>query len=231
VYGNLTYFIFALPALFLALYAQAKVKSAFTKFSAVPNARRISGYQAAQVLLSSSGLGNVDVEGAQGMLADHYDPRSKRLRLSPDVAQRPSVAAIGVVAHEVGHALQDHTGYLPLRIRSGLVPVVNLGSWLGPIIFMVGVLLLPATNLAWVGVLLFSLSAVFALVTLPVELDASRRAMQLLTTSGLVTTAEEKAGVSSVLSAEAWSYVAAVAQALSTLLYYVFILTGGRRRR
>jgi hypothetical protein len=106
-----------------------------------------------------------------------------------------------------------------------------LGSWLGPIIFMVGVLLLPATNLAWVGVLLFSLSAVFALVTLPVELDASRRAMQLLTTSGLVTTAEEKAGVSSVLSAAAWTYVAAVAQALSTLLYYVFILTGGRRRR
>ncbi len=232
MYGmNLTYLVFALPALLLGFWAQIKVKSAFSKYSQVANSRRITGFQAAQVLLSATGLGHIDVEGTQGALSDHYDPRSKRLRLSPEVAQRPSLAAIGVVAHEVGHAVQDSTGYLPLRIRSGLVPLVNFGSWLGPIIFLVGMLFLPTTRVPWIGVLLFSLSAVFALVTLPVELDASRRALQLLTANGLVTTAEEKSGVSSVLNAAAWTYVAAVAQAISTLLYYVFILTGSRRRR
>jgi len=225
------YFVFALPALLLAFYAQMKVRSAFSKYSAIPNQRRISGIEAAQRLLSASGLGNVDVEGAKGTLADHYDPRSKTLRLSPEVATRPSIAALGIVAHEVGHALQDSQAYFPLRLRSGLVPVVNIGSWLGPILFFLGWFLLPTTSMAWIGVMLFSLSTVFALVTLPVELDASRRARQLLTTSGLVMSAEEKQGVSRVLNAAAWTYVAAVAQAVATLLYYVFVLTGTRRRR
>ena len=159
------------------------------------------------------------------------NPRAKILRLSPQVATQASVAALGVVAHEVGHALQDNEQYMPLRLRSGLVPVVNLGSWLGPIIFFIGLFFAPRTNLAWVGVILFALSALFALVTLPVELDASRRAMQLLTNTGLVASEEERKGVSSVLNAAALTYVAAVAQALSTLLYYVFILTGFGRRR
>ena len=225
------YFIFALPALLLAMYAQSKVKSAFAKYSAVANRKGMTGYQAARTLLASSGLSHVDVEGARGTLSDHYDPRKKILRLSPEVAQQPSLAAIGVVAHEVGHAIQDQQHYALLSLRAGLVPIVNIGSWLGPIIFFVGFLLLPTTNMAWIGVILFSLSALFAMVTLPVELNASKRALQLLTTSGLVTTAEEKQGVSSVLNAAAWTYVAAVAQALSTLLYYVFILMGSRRRR
>ncbi|MBC7260946.1 MAG: zinc metallopeptidase, partial [Chloroflexi bacterium] len=193
------YFVFALPALILALYAQMKVQSAFNKYSAIPNQRRLSGFEAAQYLLRASGLSHVDVEGAQGVLADHYDPRRKVLRLSPQVATRPSIAALGVVAHEVGHALQDNQAYFPLRVRSGLVPLVNFGSWLGPILFLVGWLFLPTSNLAWIGVMLFALSAVFALVTLPVELDASRRALQLLTVNGLVVSQEEKRGVSQVL--------------------------------
>ena len=225
------YFVFALPALILGFYAQMKVQGAFNRYSAMPNRKGISGSQAARYLLSASDLRNVNVEGAQGLLADHYDPRSRILRLSPAVATEPSVAALGVVAHEVGHALQDKEAYVPLQIRSGLVPVVSFGSWLGPILFLIGFLFLPKSNLAWIGVIVFSLSAVFALVTLPVELDASRRALQLLTTTGLVVGTEEKQGVSEVLSAAAWTYVAAVAQALSTLLYYVFLLTGFSRRR
>ena len=225
------YFVFALPALLLAFYAQSKVRSAFAKYSAVPNQRRMTGLEAARLLLAASGLGNVGVEGARGSLSDHYDPRKKILRLSPEVAQQPSVAAIGIVAHEVGHALQDKEAYGPMRLRSGLVPIVNFGSWLGPIIFFLGWFLLPTTNMAWIGIILFSLSAVFALVTLPVEFNASRRALQLLTSNGVVVSAEEREGVSKVLNAAAWTYVAAVAQALSTLLYYVFLLTGSRRRR
>jgi Zn-dependent membrane protease YugP len=224
------YFVFALPALLLAFYAQAKVQSAFNKYSQMPNRRNLTGQEAARYLLSAGQL-SVSVEGSQGQLSDHYDPRAKILRLSPQVAMQSSVAALGVVAHEVGHALQDNDGYVPLRLRSGLVPVVNLGSWLGPIIFFIGLFFAPRTNLAWVGVILFALSAVFALVTLPVELDASRRAMQLLTNTGLVAGEEERKGVSSVLNAAALTYVAAVAQALSTLLYYVFIVTGFGRRR
>jgi Zn-dependent membrane protease YugP len=134
-------------------------------------------------------------------------------------------------AYRRSHALQDNQDYMPLRLRSGLVPVVNLGSWLGPIIFFIGLFFAPRTNLAWAGVILFGLSALFAVVTVPVELDASRRAMQLLTNTNLVASEEEKKGVSQVLNAAALTYVAAVAQALSTLLYYVFILTGFSRRR
>jgi len=225
------YFVFALPALLLAMYAQFKVQGAFNKYSQIRNNRNIPGSQAAQYLLSAAGLRDVQIEGTQGTLTDHYDPRGKKLRLSPAVASQPSVAALGIVAHEIGHAQQDLQGYTPMRLRAGLVPMVNLGSWLGPIIFFAGLIFAPQSNLPWVGVILFSLTAVFALVTLPVELNASARAKQMLTTAGLVTSAEEQHGVSQVLDAAAWTYVAAVAQALSTLLYYVFLLTGLGRRR
>ncbi len=225
------YFVFALPALLLAMYAQFKVQGAFTKYSQIRNTRNIPGSQAAQYLLSAAGLQEVQIEGTRGTLTDHYDPRGKKLRLSSAVASQPSVAALGIVAHEIGHAQQDKQGYTPMRLRAGLVPMVNLGSWLGPIIFFAGLIFAPQSRLPWVGVILFSLSAVFALVTLPVELNASARAKQMLTATGLVASAEEQRGVSQVLDAAAWTYVAAVAQALSTLLYYVFILTGASRRR
>jgi Zn-dependent membrane protease YugP len=162
------------------------------------------------------------------MMGDHYDPSKNVLRLSRDVARTPSVAALGVVAHEVGHALQDQTNYFPLRLRSGLVPMVNLGSWLGMILFFAGILL-QFSNLVWLGIIFFSGSVVFALVTLPVERDASRRALQILEAEGLVGTTDIR-GVQSVLSAASLTYVAALAQAVSQLLYFVLLATGMSRR-
>jgi Zn-dependent membrane protease YugP len=227
-YFDPMYLVFALPALLLAFYAQFKVQSAYRKYSQRSNWQSISGLEAARYLLSSAGLSHVRVEGTPGQLTDHYDPRSETLRLSPQVANSRSVAALGIVAHEVGHAMQDAQAYAPLRWRTGLVPAVNIGSWLGPILFLIG-FLMQAPSLAWVGVLFFAGSAVFALITLPVELNASGRALQMLRTAGLVTGGQETEGVKSVLNAAALTYVAALAQALSTLLYYVFLLTGFSR--
>lgn len=225
---NSMYFIFALPALLLAFYAQLKVQSAYRKYLRVRNQRRLTGLEAARYLLSINGLSHIPVEGTRGFLSDHYDPRRKTLRLSPQVAHSESVAALGIVAHEVGHATQDVQGYVPLQVRSGLVPLVNFGSWLGPVLFFIG-LLMGYIKLAWVGVLFFAGAAVFALITLPVEFNASRRALQMLTTYGFVVSNHEAEGVKQVLNAAALTYVAALAQALSTLLYYVFLLTGFSR--
>ena len=227
-YFDPLYLVFALPALLLAFYAQFRVQSAYRKYSQKSNWRGISGLEVARYLLSSVGLNHVRVEGTPGQLTDHYDPRSGTLRLSSQAARSRSVAALGIVAHEVGHAMQDAQAYAPLRWRTGLVPAVNIGSWLGPILFLIG-FLMRAPSLAWVGVLFFAGSAVFALVTLPVELNASGRALQMLRTAGLVTGGQEMEGVKSVLNAAALTYVAALAQALSTLLYYVFLLTGFSR--
>jgi len=225
-----TYWIFALPALVLGLIAQAMVQNRYRKYLQVPNTARITGAEAARRLMRTAGL-YLQVEGAPGRLSDHYDPRSKVLRLSQGVAGRASVASVAIVAHEVGHAEQDAQGYLPMRVRSGLVPVVNFTSWMGPILFFVG-LLLNWTNLAWLGVLAFAGAAVFALVTLPVEINASRRGLRLLEQSGILVDSAERRGARKMLNAAALTYVAALAQAVSTLLYYVFILGGrGRRRR
>lgn len=221
------YLVFALPALLLAFYAQLKVQSAYRKYLRVRNLRGLTGLEAARYLLSVNGLSYIPVEGTRGYLSDHYDPHSKTLRLSPQVARSESVAALGIVAHEVGHATQDAQGYIPLQVRSGLVPLVNFGSWLGPILFFIG-LLMGYIKLAWVGVLFFAGAAVFALITLPVEFNASRRALQMLTTSRLVVSTEAE-GVKEVLNAAALTYVAALTQALSTLFYYIFLLTGFSR--
>jgi len=227
------YLVFALPALLLAFWAQMRVRSAYSKYLRVPNARGMTGLEAAQHLLQSHGLGDIQIEGIPGELSDNYDPRNKTLHLSQGVANGRSVASLGIVAHEVGHAVQDQTGYGPMRLRAGIVPMVQVGAWLGPIIFFVGLLLFNSPDLAAVGLILFSLSAVFALITLPVELNASHRALQMLTADGLVIDAQEAAGARQVLNAAAWTYVAALVQVLSTLLYYVSILGGfgGRRRR
>ena len=229
----LTYLIIAMPALLLALYAQWKVKSTYSRYSQVPNARGITGQEAARILLRSAGLDHIKLEGTSGALSDHYDPGKDVLRLSSEVANRPSVAALGIVAHEIGHASQDATNYGPLRLRAGLVPIVNIGSWLGPIVFLVGLLLVaPATGsntVAWAGLLLFAGTAVFSLVTLPVEFNASRRAQQLLENYQLAN-GEELQQTKAVLNAAALTYVAALAQSLSTLLYYFLILSGSRRR-
>jgi len=229
-FWNPTYLVFALPGLLLAMWAQSRVQGAYSRYLRVPNRRGMSGVEAASRLLQARGLGAVSIEGTKGQLTDHYDPRSKKLRLSPGVANSSSVAALSIVAHEVGHALQDATNYGPLKLRSGIVPMVQVSSAVGPIVFFIG-LMMQSSGLAWVGVLLFSASALFALLTLPVEKDASKRALQLLTTSGLVVGQDETAAARNVLDAAAWTYVAALVQILSTLLYYVFLLSGFSRRR
>jgi len=223
------YWIFALPALLLGLYAQWRVQSTYKKYLQVPNTTGITGVEAARRLLRLAGL-YLNVEGTSGQLSDHYDPRSKVLRLSRGVATRASVASMAIVAHEVGHAEQDAQGYGPMRVRSGLVPVVTLTSWLGPILFFLG-LLLNLTNLAWLGVVAFAAATVFALVTLPVEINASRRGLRLLEQSGILAGENEQRGARKVLNAAALTYVAALTQSISTLLYYFFLLGGRGRRR
>ncbi len=227
-YFDPRYFIFVLPALLLAFYAQFKVKNAYAKYTRVPNQRRLTGLDAAQIILGPEGLHDVSITGIPGQLTDHYDPTTKKLGLSAGVAQQPSVAALAIVAHEIGHALQDHTNYAPLRLRGALVPAVRVSSWVGPILLLLG-WFLGATGVAWLGVILFAMGAVFALVTLPVEFDASRRGLRLLQTYQLAD-GKELQGAKSVLDAAALTYVAALAQTLATLLYYVTLLTGGRRR-
>ncbi|MBI4319190.1 MAG: zinc metallopeptidase [Chloroflexi bacterium] len=222
------YFVFAMPALLVMLYAQFKVKSAYGKYSQVRNMLGANGAQIARRILDSAGLSHVPVEMVPGDLSDHYDPRDKVLRLSPGVYKAPSVAAMGIAAHEVGHAIQDHLGYVPMRVRAGLVPVVNLGSTLGYVFFILG-FVVQFSGLVWLGVALFSAAVVFALVTLPVELNASSRALHLLRTNGLVSTVELD-GAKSVLSAAALTYVAALLQAVGQLLYWVLLATGMGRR-
>ena len=229
-----TFLCFMIPALILGFIAQAAVKSKFNKFSQVRTMRGLTGAQVARQILDTNGLYDVVVEETQGFLSDHYDPRSRTLRLSPDVARVPSVAAVGVAAHETGHALQHAKGYIPLQIRSFMVPAVQFGSWLGPIIIISGImleLLLRLSSLglaiAWFGVALYALVALFSVITLPVELDASARAKKLLYQYNIVDK-QELAGVSTVLNAAAWTYVVAAIAALLELARWIFILTARR---
>lgn len=226
-----SYLLFMLPAFLLMLLVQIYVQSAYSKWSRVPARSRYTGAEAAQRLIQMAGLYGVRIEGVQGELTDHYDPRSKVLRLSRGVYGQSSVAALAIAAHELGHAMQDKEDYLPLRLRAALVPAVNIGSYLGWILLMVG-LFLQLTGIAWLGVAVFSGGAVFALATLPVELNASARARQLLSESGLIMSQEEMNGVSHVLNAAALTYVAALITAILQLLYWVSLVLGmsGRRR-
>lgn len=219
----------AIPMAF-SWWAQRKVKSAFNEYSQIQAGRGITGASAARRILDAYGLQNVGVERVNGFLSDHYDPRSKMLRLSPDVYDSPSLAAVGVAAHEAGHALQDKESYGPLRLRSSLVPAANIGSNFGPYIIMAGFLLINfvGTTLAWIGVVVLAAASLFTLVTLPVEFDASKRAKALLVSEGVVTT-QEVDGVDKVLDAAALTYVAAAVSALATLAYYVFRLLAASR--
>ena len=218
------YLVFLLPALALSLYAQHKVKSTYSKFSQVRNMYGMTGGQVAHNLLRACNLDNVTVEGTPGELTDHYDPRGKVLRLSQGVYHSPTVAALGIVAHEVGHAVQDQQGYLPMRLRASVVPAANLGSQLGPWLFFIG-LIMNFAPMAWLGILFFAAAAVFTLVTLPVELDASNRARRMLQTTGLASVTEYDAA-SSVLSAAALTYVASLVMAMMQLLYFVMRASG-----
>ena len=224
------YLLFSLPALLLGMWAQFKVKNAFAKYSRVRSYTGLTGAEVARRMLNNAGLMDVQVEQVGGFLSDHYDPSKKILRLSPQVFQSNSLAATGVAAHEAGHALQDKDGYFFMNIRAFMVPAVQIGSWLGPIIFMVGLFMAGTigTQISWAGVILFAATALFAIITLPVEFDATRRAKQWLSDSGVIY-GEERVGINAVLDAAALTYVAAAIQAVSTILYYVFLLSGRRR--
>ena len=229
-----TFFCFIIPALILGLVAQAMVKSKFNKYAKVRTMRGLTGAQVARQILDTNGLYDVSVEETQGFLSDHYDPRSRTLRLSPNVARAPSVSAVGVAAHEAGHALQHAKGYIPLQLRSLMVPAVQIGSWLGPLVIIGGLgleYLMQASGmgltLAWLGVGLYAVVALFSVITLPVELDASARAKKLLYQYNIVDK-QELAGVSSVLNAAAWTYVVAAIAALLELARWIFILTARR---
>lgn len=219
----------------LGFIAQSAVQSQFNKYSRVRTLRGLTGAQVARQILNENGLYNVTVEETQGVLSDHYDPRTRTLRLSPQVARAPSVAAVGVAAHETGHALQHAKGYAPLQLRSSLVPAVQFGSQLAPLIIIGGIVLEAAFRLSslgflisWFGVALYGLVALFAIITLPVELDASARAKKLLYQSNIVDR-QELAGVSSVLNAAAWTYVVAAIAAILQLAYWIFRLNSRRR--
>lgn len=228
-YGiNPLYWLFMIPGLLFTLWAQWRVQSAYNKWKQVPNSRNISGAQAARYLLDSQGLRDVQIEESSGFLSDHYDPSHKVLRLSPENFRVPSIAAVGIAAHEMGHALQHAQNYAPLALRSNLVPIANIGSSLG-VWIMFGGLALQLQPLAIVGLVLFGMAFLFTIITLPVEFDASSRALRLMEQNSLLTTTELD-GARKVLGAAAWTYVAAAAAALLQVLYWAMIIFGGRRR-
>ena len=211
--------ILVIPGLLLGLYAQFKVKSTFARYSRVRTKSGLTAEQAARALLSRGGSANVTISRVNGSLTDHYDPSSKTLRLSDSVYGSDSVAAVGVAAHECGHALQEHDGYGLLKLRTALVPVVNIGSSLYLPIFMAG-LLFSWEPLQMVGILCFGLTLLFSLVTLPVEINASKRALGML--EGVLD-AEELQGAKAVLSAAALTYLASVISSALQLLRLILI--------
>ncbi|MCJ7660840.1 MAG: zinc metallopeptidase [Anaerolineales bacterium] len=228
---NPYYLLFMAPAIILMVAVQLYVNSAYKKWGQVPTRSGMSGAEAAQRLIRSGSLYDVNIEGVSGRLSDHYDPRKKTLRLSQGVYEGRSVASLAITAHELGHALQDREDYFPLRLRSALVPAVNIGSYLGWILIIIGIFL-KMTGLAWLGVAVFAGGALFALATLPVELNASARAKRLLVESGIIVGQDEQRGVNNVLNAAALTYVAALVTAVLQLFYYVTLVLGmgGRRR-
>lgn len=228
---DFTYLIYMLPALILSFWAQSKVKGAFSKWSQLPNTHKVTGIEAAEHLKPRVGLQNVTLKRVEGTLTDHYDPRNDTLALSQGVADVASIAAMAITAHELGHALQDKEGYGPMRLRSAIVPIVGLGSNLGLILVMIG-FALQIAGLTWLGIILFSGTALFSLVTLPVEFDASKRARKMLEDTGLVVSEQERKGVDDMLSAASWTYVAGLLTSLAQIFYYISMAgrTSGSRR-
>jgi len=218
------YFVWIAPAMLLAMWAQWKVQSSFAAAAREP--APLSGAAAARHILDSAGATEVTIEPVAGHLTDHYDPQAKVLRLSQDVYDSRSLAAVGIAAHEAGHALQDAENYSLMSIRNAAVGVANFGSGLGLIVFMIG-LAITLKPVAWLGIALFAGTVFFQLVNLPVEIDASNRAKAQLVHLGIVPVADMPA-VNSVLNAAAWTYVAGTLQSVFTLLYYASFLTGSR---
>lgn len=232
-YGfDLTYLILVLPCVILAMIASANVNSTFRRYSEVLSIRRITGAQAAQRVLSANGVSNVKIERVSGNLTDHYDPKSNIIRLSDKVYDSTSVAAIGVACHEAGHAVQYAQHYAPIKLRAAIIPITNIGSKLAMPLILLGLLFsfggYISYGFVYAGIACFGLSLVFQLVTLPVEFNASRRAMQAIQYGELLTEDEQK-GARKTLTAAAMTYVAATAVSLAQLLRLLAIF-GGRRR-
>lgn len=221
MFFDISYLIFCLPALILSIIAQVKVKGTFSKYLSVPSNANITGREAAKKILDYSGLGNVRIEQISGSLTDHYDPSKNVLRLSEDVYNSTSVSAIAVACHEAGHAVQKNTGYKPLFLRSSLVPVANIGSSAGPWLFIIG-LFMRFQPLLISGIVLFSLAVLFYIITLPVEFNASKRALVLLEETSIITP-DEKGMAKEVLTSAAMTYVASALVAVANLLRLIFI--------
>lgn len=231
------YLLFVAPVFIFALWAQIRVKSTYSRFSKIRNTRNLTGAQAAQAVLRHYGISDVRIEQCRGELTDCYSPKEKVIRLSEKVYNSTSVAAVGIACHEAGHAAQHAEDYLPNKIRTALVPVTNFGSRFGLIIAFAGYFLAMATNSAFgyyviiFGLLLYGLVSVFQFVTLPVEFNASRRALRVIEETGLLG-GDEYSGAKKVLTAAALTYVAALATAIVNLLYYATRLLGnsGKKR-
>ena len=228
-YYDTRYMMMLLPVLAITLYAQWKVNASFRRYSKAYNLRRITGAQAAQEVLRRHGIYDVRIERVRGNLTDHYDPKTNVIRLSQSVYDSPTIAAVGVAAHEAGHAVQYAVGYGPIQLRAALIPMTQIGSQLGVILLIAGILL-SIEPLFLVGILLFSLTTLFQLVTLPVEFNASRRAMEAIGQAGLLSE-EEARGARQVLSAAALTYVAALLMSVVQLLRYVMLYSNRRGSR
>ena len=229
-----TYVVLVLPCVILSLWASANVNSTFKKYSRQYSQRRLTGAEAAQRVLSANGVRGVRIERVSGNLTDHYDPRTNVIRLSDGVYDNTSTAAIGVACHEAGHAVQYAQDYVPIKLRAAIIPITNIGSRLAMPLILLGLVLSFLENFSYffvyLGIACFGLSLVFQLVTLPVEFNASRRAMQAIESANLLTT-EEQIGARRTLSAAALTYVAATATALAQLLRLLVIFGGRGRRR
>ena len=229
-----TYLVLVLPCVILSLWASSNVNSTFQKYSQQYSIRRLTGAQAAQRVLSHNGVTGVRIERVSGSLTDHFDPRTNVIRLSDSVYDSTSTAAIGVACHEAGHAVQYAQHYGPIKFRAAIIPITNIGSKLAMPLILIGLLLAVAENVSftfvYLGIACFGLSLVFQLVTLPVEFNASRRAMQAIESANLLTE-EEQRGAKKTLKAAALTYVAATATALAQLLRLILIFGGNRRRR
>lgn len=223
------YFIFMLPAVLLAAWAQSKVTGAYKKYSIVGNTRGITGYQAARYMLDQNGLNYVQIQPISGELTDHFDPRSNVISLSQDIYGGSSLAAVGVACHECGHAIQHAVNYKPLVWRNAIIPITNIGSKLALPLIIAG-LILSIAQLAYLGIICFSLSALFQLLTLPTEFDASKRALANIREHNMLSEGAEYEGAKAVLDAAALTYVAALATSLLQLLYFISLVNRGSRR-
>lgn len=229
-----TYLVLVLPCIILSLWASANINSTFKRYSKQLNRRGITGAEAAQRVLRANGISGVRVDRVSGHLSDHYDPRTNVIRLSDSVYDSTSVASIGVACHEAGHAVQYAQHYAPIKLRAAIIPITNFGSKLAMPLILLGVLLSAFANfsytLVYLGIACFGLSLVFQLITLPVEFNASRRAMRAIEDSEILTD-DERRGARKTLNAAAMTYVAATAVALAQLLRILMLFGGGRRRR